>query len=30
MKKWWAMGSVCDMKRQSKRNVITEEKVQDI
>jgi hypothetical protein len=29
-KKWWIMGSGCDKKRQSKRNVLTEEKVKDV
>jgi hypothetical protein len=29
VKKWWATGSVCDIKKQSKRTVLTEEKVRD-
>jgi hypothetical protein len=28
--KWWVTGSVCDIKKQSKRIVLTEEKFQDI
>jgi hypothetical protein len=30
VKQWRATGSVCDMKKQSKRIVLTEEKVRDI
>jgi hypothetical protein len=30
VKKWGVTGSVCDIKKQSKRIVLTEEKVQDI
>jgi hypothetical protein len=30
VKKWWATGSVCDIKKQSKKIVLTEEKVRDI
>jgi hypothetical protein len=30
VKKWWATGSVCDIKKQSKRIALIEEKVQDI
>jgi S-adenosylmethionine synthetase len=30
VKKWRATGSVCDIKKQSKRIVLTEEKVRDI
>jgi hypothetical protein len=29
VKKLWIKGSVCDEKKQSKRNVLTEEKVKD-
>jgi hypothetical protein len=27
VKKWWSIGSVCDIKKQSKRIVLTEEKI---
>jgi hypothetical protein len=30
VKKWWATGSLCDMKKQLKRIVLTEEKFRDI
>jgi hypothetical protein len=30
VKKWWATDSVHDIKEQSKRDVLTEEKVPDI
>jgi hypothetical protein len=30
VKKWWAKGSVCDIKKQLKRIVLTDEKVRDI
>jgi hypothetical protein len=30
VKKWQTTGSVCDKKRPSRRNVVTEDKVQDI
>jgi hypothetical protein len=30
VKKWWVTGSVCDIEKQSKKTVLTEENVWDI